>query len=497
VKTLTDREFDVIVIGSGAGGCAATFALVQAGLRVALVEKGQELPHDGSTLDIDTVVRHGYFKSHESWLDGRGRPFVPEEYFNIGGKTKWYGAALLRYAPSEFLSDPVHECRGWPISHEDLAPYYGIASEQLGIRSFDCEPDLARIANKLVTRSPQWRSEPMPLGLAAGILNNRTEASHFDGFASRVDLKSDAETAFLSYVRHSPTLTLFEGVAVIDLLPHDDGAREIGGVRLADERVLKARCVLLAAGALHSPRLLQRYVERHRLLEASTDLHEIGRNLKLHLLTAMVAISPAVKTDLIRKTRIFLNDELPHSSVQPLGFDGELIATLIPQWVPNRVARYIGRRSYGFFLQTEDGSHGENRVIAPGITDSVGPDSPIMDYEEARSAPALNEHVRLIRRFRTALRRAGLIAFSQRIGLAGTAHANGTLIAGDDPRTSVVDAQGKVHGLKSLYVVDGSVLPRSSRVNPSLTIYAWSLRAASLLAKQLAQSAASMSPLTV
>jgi choline dehydrogenase-like flavoprotein len=81
--------------------------------------------------------------------------------------------------------------------------------------------------------------------------------------------------------------------------------------------------------------------------------------------------------------------------------------------------------------------------------------------------------------------------------LAGTAHVNGTLIAGDDPRTSVVDAQGKVHGLKSLYVVDGSVLPRSSRVNPSLTIYAWSLRAAGLLAKQLTQSATSTSPLSV
>jgi len=120
-----------------------------------------------------------------------------------------------------------------------------------------------------------------------------------------------------------------------------------------------------------------------------------------------------------------------------------------------------------------------------------------MDYEEARLPPALNEHAYLIRRFRAALLRAGMIAFSQRIGLAGTAHVNGTLIAGNDPRTSAVDAQGKVHGLKSLYVVDGSVLPRSSRVNPSLTIYAWSLRTASLLAKQLAQTAVRAAPVSV
>ena len=78
-----------------------------------------------------------------------------------------------------------------------------------------------------------------------------------------------------------------------------------------------------------------------------------------------------------------------------------------------------------------------------------------------------------------------MLALSERIGLAGTAHASGTLVAGADPSSSVVDSSGKVHGLESLYVVDGSVLPRSSRVNPSLTIYAWSLRAADRLACEL------------
>ena len=488
--TPNDREFDVIIVGSGAGGCAAAFTLVQAGFHVALIEKGPELPRDGTTLNIDTVVHQGHFKSQESWLDGSGRSFAPEEYFNIGGKTKWYGAALLRYAPTEFAPDPLHQCRGWPISHEELAPFYDIASQQLGIRHFDCEPDLERISHRLIKRSPRWRGEPMPLGLSAGILNNRDEASHFDGFASPTDLKADAETAFLSFVRHAPTLALFEGVAAIDLLPRGESVGHIGGVRLADDRVLKAQCVLLAAGALHSPRLLQRYLERHRLQEATPGFGEIGRNLKLHLLTAMIAISPSVKTDLIRKTLIFLNDEVPHSSVQPLGFDGELITSLIPPWVPRSVAKHFGRRAYGFFLQTEDGSHGENRVITPSITSAPGTDAPVMNYDSARAVPALNEHKLLVRKFRTALLRAGLLAFSQQIGLAGTAHVNGTLIAGDDPGTSVVDAEGKVHGLKALYVVDGSVLPRSSRVNPSLTIFAWSLRTAALLSKRLAQPTA-------
>ena len=483
--TYTFEDYDAIIVGSGAGGCAAAKTLVDAGLRVALVEKGRELPRDESTLDIGKVVHQGIFKSQEAWVDGRGQEFKPEEYFNVGGKTKWYGAALLRFSPNEFLPDPAHQCRGWPISYEDLSPYYDAATRDLGVRLFECEPDLARISATMTARCPQWRSEPMPLGLASGIVANKHEASHFDGFASVAGLKSDAETAFLTRARQSPNLTLLTGVAVDDLVGDRENPARIRGVHLTDGRTLRARCVLLGAGALHSPRLLQRHVERHRLQRSILGLEEVGRNLKMHLLTAMIAVSPSLKTDLIRKTRLFLNDDLPHSSVQPLGFDGELISTLIPRWVPGPLARLIGSRSYGFFLQTEDGSDSDNRVIGAGANDAPSASRPTLDFDETRLRPALEEHLRLIKQFRGALLRSGLIAFSERVGLAGTAHVSGTLIAGDDPRTSVVDAQGKVHGMDGLYVVDGSVLPRSSRVNPSLTIYAWALRTADLLGKHL------------
>jgi len=163
--TSTFEDYDAIIVGSGAGGCAAAKTLIDAGLRVALVEKGRELPRDESTLDIGKVVHQGIFKSQESWIDGRDQEFKPEEYFNVGGKTKWYGAALLRYSPNEFLPDPAHQCRGWPISYEDLRPYYDAATRDLGVRLFDCEPDLARISATMTARCPEWRSEPMPLGL--------------------------------------------------------------------------------------------------------------------------------------------------------------------------------------------------------------------------------------------------------------------------------------------------------------------------------------------
>jgi choline dehydrogenase-like flavoprotein len=181
-----------------------------------------------------------------------------------------------------------------------------------------------------------------------------------------------------------------------------------------------------------------------------------------------------------------------HSTVQPLGFDGELIATLVPKVVPRFLAHIIGQRAYGFFLQTEDGSHADNRVseraaATPTATATANTRSPlrIMDYDVARTPASVAEHRDFTRAFQRDLLKIGMLSFTQPIGLNGTAHVGGTLIAGKDPRDAVVDPDGAVYGIEGLYVVDGSILPRSSRVNPSLSIYAWGLRVADLLAKRL------------
>lgn len=479
--------YDAIVIGSGAGGAAAAYRLATAGLRIVLVEKGAALPRDASTLDFDEVVHKSSFKSKEVWRDGAGRSFAPEEHFNLGGKTKWYGAALLRFGRHEFEADREHQCLAWPFGYDEIAPYYDEAEQLLGVRTFDTEPDLARILMRMQARSTGWRTEPMQMGLHASIRDNPLEASRFDGFASVADLKSDAETAFLSRLRQRDKVTILTGAPVAELVGSSADPLRISGVRLDDGRTLHAKAIVLAAGALHSPRLLQRYLQR---LQGGAHLpiaNVAGRNLKLHLLTAVVALAGSRKSDLIRKTTLLLNDTLPHSSIQPLGFDGELIGTLIPGLVPRLLARELGQRAYGFFLQTEDGSHAANRVIDAGRRRD---DISTLDYDAQRSAPALAEHLKLIAQFRLALARAGMLAFSARIGLAGTAHACGTLVTGTDPLQSAVDPSGRVHGLEALYVADGSVLPRSSRVNPSLTIYAWALRLADQLAPRLAAAAA-------
>jgi len=135
-------SFDNIIVGSGAGGSAAAYQLARSGESVLLLERGPSLPKDGSTLSVDKVMRHQDFTSTESWQDTDGNPFTANEFFNLGGKTKWYGAALLRFSEHEFEADRKHQCLGWPIRYTDLAPYYDQAEQLLDVKTFALEPQL-------------------------------------------------------------------------------------------------------------------------------------------------------------------------------------------------------------------------------------------------------------------------------------------------------------------------------------------------------------------
>ena len=153
------QRYDVIIVGSGAGGSAAAYHLTQTGKRVLLLEKGLPLPKDGSTLDAEAVLKRGLFLSNEPWVDGQGRTTVPEEHFNLGGKTKWYGAALLRFGAHEFEAERAHQCLSWPISYRDLAPFYDEAERLLDLHQFPIGRNLRAIAAGLAGKDPLWRHE--------------------------------------------------------------------------------------------------------------------------------------------------------------------------------------------------------------------------------------------------------------------------------------------------------------------------------------------------
>lgn len=470
-------SYEFIIIGSGAGGAAAAYKLASSGRRVLIIEKGHALPKDSSTLDVDKVMRRAFFNTDEKWLDGENNIFKPGEFSNIGGKTKWYGAALLRFSPDEFEQDEGHKCLQWPVSYEDMAPFYEEAEGLLGIRNFEVEPDLRKLISGF-HKEPGWRVQPLPLGLSAKILDYPDEARHFDGFSSPRDLKSDAQVSFIDLVKDRPNLKIITGNPVVTFKSVDGAPHLINGVVCRDGSVFNAKTVLLAAGALHSPRILQSYAERSGLNRAMPNSRLIGRYYKCHLNSAVLAVSAPRRADILRKTVIMLNDAYPHSSVQTLGWiDGEIISAQMPWYVPRLLSDMVGKRAYGFWLTTEDGSHPENRVAPAGNKLKY----PLLDYDASRLPASIAEHRRLVREFRASLVRYWNASFVKMMPLSATAHACGTLIAGDDWNESVVDGNGKVHSMENLYVVDGSVLPRASRVNPSLTIYAWALRVAGLL----------------
>ena len=171
--------------------------------------------------------------------------------------------------------------------------------------------------------------------------------------------------------------------------------------------------------------------------------------------------------------------------------DGEILATQLPEAVPKFVTNAIGARAIGFFVTTEDGSHPANRIVTGGGDGGI----PTADYSLERLPPAQAEHHAATADFTRRPLHAGLAGVDRYLGVAGSAHALGSMVTGTDPRASVVDPHGKVHGMAGLYVGDGSVMACSSRVNRALTIYAWGLRLGDHLAARAARAARRMTPI--
>jgi choline dehydrogenase-like flavoprotein len=220
---MSSERYDVIIVGSGAGGAAVAYKLARDGKRVLMLEKDKPLPRDGSTLDTKQVFKEGRYKNKEAWHDSRGGHLVPDEHYNVGGKTKWYGAALLRFSAHEFEADPGHQCLAWPFGLEEIEPYYDEAERLMHVNRFDNEPELQALIEKIVRNNGSgggsgWRADALPLGLKPEILGDEQEAKHFDGYASVAGYKADAERNLIDAIAHLPNFTLLTKAKVVGLL---------------------------------------------------------------------------------------------------------------------------------------------------------------------------------------------------------------------------------------------------------------------------------------
>jgi choline dehydrogenase-like flavoprotein len=473
--------YDAIVVGAGAGGCAAAYALVSAGLKVALVEKGGEVPVQ-ENLALNQLAYQEKFKNKEPWRNTKGKTFHPEEYFNLGGKTRWYGGGMLRFEENEFQGGAQRGLADWPISYAELAPYYAQVEKLMNFQTFEVENDLQEILRKLKNADANWETRKFPLAVNTSLVEKHQKlAGTVDEFSLIANNRENGVSAFLNKVKASGHLDVYAGKAVDELLADGDDMRCIAGVRLVDGLEIYAKNTILAAGALHSPRLLQRYCDSSEWTKNLPVYKQIGRHLKLHFFTSVIAMSPTKKTDFIRKTALILNAKYPGSRVEPLSFNAASITYMMPRFMPGFIKRKIGAQGYVFLVQTEDASHPDNRVTAESVATNG---YPVMDYEDKRSPKALQEHQNAVKNFRTSLKVSGYKTLARRIGQQVTAHACGTLRAGSDASNSVVGANGLVHGMQNIYVADASIFPNSGRLTPSLTVFAWGLRLGDLISKK-------------
>lgn len=428
MKEPSKSMWDVIVVGSGAGGSSAAYGLAKEGVRVCMIDRGDFVPTTASPND---------FLSRDVWQGNKARLFSPNEAYCIGGKTKWGGAALLRIPREQFLS-PGQGYLGWPISYTSLEPYYEKAEELLKPQQFKCEPNLLELMSGL---DQSWGCQPIPLGITGD-----GQGHLFDGVIS--DLKQDAETVFLKPILATRNFVLVPNTRVVKVVL--DKYESVVGVKTRGGVQYEAPIVIMAAGALNSPGIIKQSL--------AEEVPFLGSYLKMQHITTVFAIKSVV-SDLIRKTMLITNDEFPNSIIQPLGLDTSQLRSYVPGIIANR--------TYGFSVQTEDESYSGNCARWPSLR-----------YTGMES---LRKHRDLVSKFRRALFAQGYWSMVRQQKLERTDYACGTLLAGPDPKMSCVSPYGRVHSVHGLYVSDSSVLPRSFPF-PALTLYAWGLRLAEMIA---------------
>jgi hypothetical protein len=224
------------------------------------------------------------------------------------------------------------------------------------------------------------------------------------------------------------------------------------------------------------------------LAERLPAYRSVGRNYKFHVLTACLALSHRRVTDVLSKT---IHDDARLVSAQHPADTGGSLARQIPAqapgFVPSALVEPFARRAVGLFRRPKT-------VRIP-----ISASSPPRNRHHRRSwttipracRPPMPSTVSCARGVRRQMLRLGYLPLTRAIPLSGTVSCVWHAGSGPGPNNSVVDAEGRVHRLDhNCYVVDGSVLPRSSRVNPALTIYAWGLRVASKLVSRTPARAA-------
>lgn len=518
------NRYDVIIIGTGAGGGTLAWKLAASGKQILLLERGGYVPREKENWDSRAVNVEGRYGTKETWKDRDGNDLHPHTNYNVGGNTKFYGAALFRLRREDFGELKHHGgvSPAWPIGYDDLEPWYAEAERLYqvhGARGSDPTeaPSSGPYPFPPVSHEPRiqqlsddWarlgrKPFPVPLGIRLDEANRAASAcircSTCDGFPCLVNAKSDAQVSCVDPALAHPNVTLLTG-AKVERLETGPSGRSVTKVHVTHNGApeeYEAGIVVVSAGAINSAALLLRSASEKHPNGLANGSGVVGRHYMGHLNSVQMAGSRCPNPTVFQKT-LALNDyyfgdgEFPY----PMGhisFVGKLDAAALsagaPPLTPGFTLDLMAKHSLDFWLTSEDLPDPDNRVTLDGDGNIV------LSYRSNNE----EGHRQLTARLKELMKtqstcsvhghdcHQGLFARSlfvgERIPLAGVAHQNGTIRFGSDPSTSALDESCRAHDVDNLYVVDGSFFPSSAAVNPALTIMANALRVGERLLERL------------
>ncbi len=519
--------WDAVVIGTGMGGATVGMALARRGWRVLFLEKGRFLQRDpqverGDLTDQgrqpDERLRRGRWP-----LPIRGRTsFGALEFFaplgcGTGGSTALYAATLERFSPPDFRPrEHFPEApdstlpEAWPVSYEELEPYYEQAEQLFRVRGTPDPLHPGRGGALL---------DPPPLGARDRAVHELLAQRGLHPYRAHIGCeyvpgcegcgglvclrrcKSDAAHVCLLPALDRFGAKLLAECEVTRLEADGASVQRIHCRWRAQELSLSARVVVLAAGALMSPVLLldSRSDAWPKGLANGSGL--VGRNLMVHS-GDMFAIRADLDAAPDAFAKLSLNDFYVHEgrklgNLQSVGIavsTGVVLAHLRAvvdkdpgRWLKLtrpflRLAAVLGARYFRdavtFGAIIEDLPYLENRIVP----DPSAPNGMRFEYSYKGELRERNALFRRLLRERLGRRRVVCLTRESNLNFG---HPCGTCRFGDDPAASVLDRDNRAHGVRNLFVVDASFFPSSGGTNPSLTIAANALRAAEAIDRQL------------
>jgi choline dehydrogenase-like flavoprotein len=511
------NRFDVIIVGSGAGGGTLAYRLAPTGKKILIIERGDYVPREKENWNPRLVNLEGRYQTKEHWKDRNGNDLHPHTNYYVGGNTKFYGAALFRLRQQDFSEIKHHHgvSPAWPIAYEDLEPYYTEAERMYhvhGARGEDpTEPPAASpypfpaVSHepRIQELSEHFAAEGLkpfhtPLGVMLYEDSPRTSpcirCDTCDGFPCLLHAKSDAQVLAVDPALKYPNVALLTN-AFVQRLETTSSGREVSKVIVKRNGVIEeysADIVVLSCGAINSAALLLRSASDTHPNGLANSSDVVGRHYMGHVNSVQMAISKTPNPTVFQKT-LSVNDfyfgskdwAYPMGHISFVGkLDGETLKGGAPPLTPGFTLDKMAAHSLDFWLTSEDLPDPENRVTLDRDGNIVLSYKPNNEEGHKRLIAKLHDIMGSHGNFHQGLFARNLYV-GQRIPLAGVAHQNGTVRFGHDAKTSALDVHCKAHDLDNLYVVDASFFVSSGAVNPALTVMANALRVGDHLKQRL------------